>query len=728
MYNISQLLGRFKHKFATDKNLFFNLELPSTKKELNEYKITDYLNLFDRFEYERSLSDDFRIYGRIDNIDFNRNKVIPNTIWSNFTDLFNNVTNNIKNIYNSFDFYLAYPIEYVNLTDDLYYEKLKIINNPNDIQIAKAGFSNNIFNEKNYNFFFNDKINISGLTTQIKFNPNELLTIGQKENVSLTNEGTFFEINLQRFIKNNEGFYFTIDGLNGINNDNKIRIIFDEDNEFVLNNNTGFFDFFINLQTSVNKIKVIKNNGNETVNIENIEIRTDNVVLDIPVTKLYFIYKQNLDTITGNNLYEKRFENNTYQPIDEFHEETEFGFLEDDIDNNNEFGLTSSLRAGILTLFNVDELNYYKREFLNIYIPKILYFLRLNNIRLTLFNLVRNKNIIKYYLDLPNRDGISVNNILNNNFNNGDILYGNLIRFNKQNFSFELVEEQSYFFKNSFTDDYGFLPKLRTEANNFSKNAPYIGNIKEINRSLTTDNNNNQIYEGIVTFEYTGTSNKFDIDDGSIINEENEIENYITNYFNATTTELITESGDVDLNNEDFVNIFYVPVGVKQSRIPFSREQTFFGITYDFYTEYKNSLINPVQNEVKVIFRPIDRFKTFDIWYKYNPFIEINLKAFSSSVEHGNPDDVIGIPDYAYRLNNDNNYRWRDLLTIGFVEPDTGNGFDFSFINNTHYVYNNITLDVKPDLSYKTTRRLLDDFDITKIVNGYNNNDDFSKC
>jgi hypothetical protein len=96
-----------------------------------------------------------------------------------------------------------------------------------------------------------------------------------------------------------------------------------------------------------------------------------------------------------------------------------------------------------------------------------------------------------------------------------------------------------------------------------------------------------------------------------------------------------------------------------------------------------------------------------DFGYKLNPFLEIKIREYSSYVEVGNPVEMDSIPEYA-TTNRNNEKVWRDLLSIGYIEPESGRGVDYPFVNGCHYIYANLQLQIKPDMdtnnSYKTYR------------------------
>jgi len=78
--------------------------------------------------------------------------------------------------------------------------------------------------------------------------------------------------------------------------------------------------------------------------------------------------------------------------------------------------------------------------------------------------------------------------------------------------------------------------------------------------------------------------------------------------------------------------------------------------------------------------------------YFYLPHHFIKIRDFSNEIEFGDPDTVIGIPEWAEDY-TDGTKMWRDMYTIGFVDSD-GNGVDYPFINGVHYMFSNIQLNL----------------------------------
>ena len=112
-----------------------------------------------------------------------------------------------------------------------------------------------------------------------------------------------------------------------------------------------------------------------------------------------------------------------------------------------------------------------------------------------------------------------------------------------------------------------------------------------------------------------------------------------------------------------------------------------------------------------------------ELWWKFNPFIPLRLRYFSSDLQYGNTDstsyDIVqSIPNYATQLDG-NNYVWRNILPQGYYDPITDLGIDCPFINKKRYSFTPIIFDVIPDLSDAFTLEIFNDikYDDPNILN-----------
>ena len=92
------------------------------------------------------------------------------------------------------------------------------------------------------------------------------------------------------------------------------------------------------------------------------------------------------------------------------------------------------------------------------------------------------------------------------------------------------------------------------------------------------------------------------------------------------------------------------------------------------------------------------------IW-KYNPFIPLRLRYFSSQLMRANSasttyDIVSAIPTYATEYpTGTGNFVWRNILPQGYFDPITDEGVDYPFVNKRRYLFSNNLFYITPDLN-----------------------------
>lgn len=100
------------------------------------------------------------------------------------------------------------------------------------------------------------------------------------------------------------------------------------------------------------------------------------------------------------------------------------------------------------------------------------------------------------------------------------------------------------------------------------------------------------------------------------------------------------------------------------------------------------------------------------IW-KYRFFIPIKLRYLSNELYVVNKDttiydDIGSVPEHAAYLEDSNNYIWREILPQEYIDPLTGIGVNYPFINGKRYLFKSIVFSVVPDLSDNTTKNMFD--------------------
>jgi hypothetical protein len=83
----------------------------------------------------------------------------------------------------------------------------------------------------------------------------------------------------------------------------------------------------------------------------------------------------------------------------------------------------------------------------------------------------------------------------------------------------------------------------------------------------------------------------------------------------------------------------------------------------------------------------------------YQPHHRVKLRQLSPYVESSNTSQVYGLPQNAKYFEDELLWKWRDLYDHGFIDPE-GFGTSYPFINNIHYVKNDINFYLRNEQQY----------------------------
>lgn len=104
---------------------------------------------------------------------------------------------------------------------------------------------------------------------------------------------------------------------------------------------------------------------------------------------------------------------------------------------------------------------------------------------------------------------------------------------------------------------------------------------------------------------------------------------------------------------------------------------------------------------------------TKKLQFKYTPFVPIKIRDFEDEIIYANAtggtEIDLNIPFYAIPIDNKANYIWKNILQNGYIDPISGKGVDFPFVNKRHYVFNTITLPLKPNTNHPNTFTVFND-------------------
>jgi hypothetical protein len=167
-----------RYLLAQDEDLNLNISLKQNLSDVNEFNNTRVISLADLFTRERNESKNYRIYGNINYMSFLRNKkTMPTEIVDMFNDDYLTTGFNLEDYFDIKLFRLTdiqisktattNPNTSISATSYFYTESLTAITDENSFKLSYFGFSRNVYNEKLYNFKF-DNINV---------NPNKLVRL-----------------------------------------------------------------------------------------------------------------------------------------------------------------------------------------------------------------------------------------------------------------------------------------------------------------------------------------------------------------------------------------------------------------------------------------------------------------------------------------------------------------------------------------------------------------------
>jgi hypothetical protein len=156
----------------------------------------------------------------------------------------------------------------------------------------------------------------------------------------------------------------------------------------------------------------------------------------------------------------------------------------------------------------------------------------------------------------------------------------------------------------------------------------------------------------------------------------------------------------------DKENYLFNEITKKEYVIKMQLIDIYTGPTSDYQAYIEDNTYDSYDYIEEVV--PTGKKITIDFYFKFNPFYKLELKRYETIFEE--VFDLIKtneiIPDNA--VNFQGRTVWRNLMTYGDI-----NNYDFPFVNDTHYYFNDIRFYLKPDLSDKNTAILIKEFGIS---------------
>jgi hypothetical protein len=100
----------------------------------------------------------------------------------------------------------------------------------------------------------------------------------------------------------------------------------------------------------------------------------------------------------------------------------------------------------------------------------------------------------------------------------------------------------------------------------------------------------------------------------------------------------------------------------------------------------------------------------------YQPHYRVKIRELSPYVETSDTNDILFLPDNARFFPSEKLWKWRDVYDIGYVDVD-GYGVDYPFMNNTHYIHNDINFYLRNEKAFTTKKDGIINFNLTNDKN-----------
>jgi len=129
--------------------------------------------------------------------------------------------------------------------------------------------------------------------------------------------------------------------------------------------------------------------------------------------------------------------------------------------------------------------------------------------------------------------------------------------------------------------------------------------------------------------------------------------------------------------------------------------------------EQVERVVSPYYHKMKYnqnVFQTTNNFSTNSPGFYYKPHNHMTLRVFSDYIETANVGQIDNVPRWAFYSSTDQQFRWRDLYTYGFID-NLGRGVDYPFLNTSHYPYTQVVFRLIPEgINYNEN---LDGFDFS---------------
>lgn len=119
------------------------------------------------------------------------------------------------------------------------------------------------------------------------------------------------------------------------------------------------------------------------------------------------------------------------------------------------------------------------------------------------------------------------------------------------------------------------------------------------------------------------------------------------------------------------------------------------------WNDYEQSerVISDFYHKIKfnqLVFQTTSNGGTNTPGYYYKPHNEMTIRVFSDYIETGDVDFVDQVPSWSFYSTSDQQFRWRDLYSFGFIDSNK-NGVDYPYLNMSHYPFSKVIFRLIPE-------------------------------
>ena len=265
---------------------------------------------------------------------------------------------------------------------------------------------------------------------------------------------------------------------------------------------------------------------------------------------------------------------------------------------------------------------------------------------------------------------------------------------NKTGFEKNGFLEKSQITLSSITPDFKTKITRRSSSNTYSITAS-----KDIDLNILLDNQKRpitQLFLTIVNKGYSGYFNKplnnSAIKEGWLFNISNVTTPYWADSNSSVYTDIPTSSytlTDISGNTKTF----HYNQDLKEGDVLLGAfcEWNDYDQTERVISEYYHKI-----NFNQDVFQTSDTPSENTNGYYYSPHMMMKIRDFADTIETGDINNIDQVPGYSFFSESDQEFRWRDLYTYGFID-ELGNGVDYPYLNNCHYPFTNTIFRLIPE-------------------------------